>query len=138
MSLALYLDYQLFGAGTVFLFCVCTAPGALGSWSMTGVLGAMVCPTEVKLRQNCGYPGIPAKECEARGCCFESNPPAVPWCFFPHRVEEGKLCQPSARRNCGYPYISAETCNNRGCCFDDSIVGAIWCFFPRTEEENCL
>uniref|UniRef100_A0A8C3HCF6 P-type domain-containing protein n=1 Tax=Chrysemys picta bellii TaxID=8478 RepID=A0A8C3HCF6_CHRPI len=48
--------------------------------------------SEVKLRQNCGYPGIPAKECEARGCCFESNPPAVPWCFFPHLVEEGKLC----------------------------------------------
>uniref|UniRef100_A0A8D2LGX6 P-type domain-containing protein n=1 Tax=Varanus komodoensis TaxID=61221 RepID=A0A8D2LGX6_VARKO len=42
-----------------------------------------VCPTEVKQRVNCGYPGIPAHECNAKGCCFEARPPGVPWCMAP-------------------------------------------------------
>lgn len=40
-------------------------------------------------RKNCGYPGISAEVCEKKGCCFDSAPPAVPWCFFPEKVEEG-------------------------------------------------
>ncbi|XP_013915571.1 PREDICTED: uncharacterized protein LOC106543973 [Thamnophis sirtalis] len=47
-----------------------------------------VCPTDVKFRKNCGYPGIPANECAMRKCCFESKPRGVPWCFFHISVEE--------------------------------------------------
>lgn len=50
-----------------------------------------VCPTDVKARVNCGYPGIPADQCHERGCCFESHPPAVPWCFYHTLVAEGKV-----------------------------------------------
>lgn len=49
-----------------------------------------VCPAKVKVRKNCGYPGISAKDCEERGCCFESHPPAVPWCFFHVLERQGK------------------------------------------------
>lgn len=32
------LDCKLFGAGTIFLFCMCTAPSTMWYWSMTGTL----------------------------------------------------------------------------------------------------
>ncbi|CAI9608153.1 unnamed protein product [Staurois parvus] len=37
----------------------------------------------VKQRQDCGHPGISAKECYSRGCCFDSSIPEVKWCFYP-------------------------------------------------------
>uniref|UniRef100_A0A8V5FM09 Uncharacterized protein n=1 Tax=Melopsittacus undulatus TaxID=13146 RepID=A0A8V5FM09_MELUD len=45
-------------------------------------LSAKVCPADSRARINCGFPGITAKECEKKGCCFRSHPAGVPWCFY--------------------------------------------------------
>lgn len=50
-----------------------------------------VCPNDPHGRINCGYPGITAKECERKGCCFRAHPAGVPWCFYHRVVEEGKV-----------------------------------------------
>ncbi|XP_023393977.1 trefoil factor 1 isoform X1 [Pteropus vampyrus] len=39
-----------------------------------------VTPTE---RKNCGFPGITARACHEKGCCFNSATRGVPWCFYP-------------------------------------------------------
>ncbi|XP_015448571.1 trefoil factor 1 [Pteropus alecto] len=39
-----------------------------------------VTPTE---RKNCGFPGITARACHDKGCCFNSATRGVPWCFYP-------------------------------------------------------
>lgn len=41
-------------------------------------------PTE---RRNCGFPGITATQCAAKGCCFNSATRGVPWCFHPSPVD---------------------------------------------------
>ncbi|XP_055276397.1 trefoil factor 1 [Moschus berezovskii] len=48
-----------------------------------------MCQVEPHQRQNCGHPGITAKECEAKACCFDSTVRGVPWCFQPAPAEEG-------------------------------------------------
>ncbi|POI35588.1 hypothetical protein CIB84_000661 [Bambusicola thoracicus] len=50
-----------------------------------------VCPADPRIRVNCGYPGITAKECLSRRCCFRAHPAGVPWCFYHRTVEEGKI-----------------------------------------------
>lgn len=60
---------------------------------------------EVSERRDCGYPGISAKECAARKCCFSDLIPEVPWCFFPRPVQ-GKVVGASphlAPRHRGFP-----------------------------------
>lgn len=32
-------------------------------------------------RQDCGYPGISASQCQSRGCCWDSSVSNFPWCF---------------------------------------------------------
>ena len=34
-----------------------------------------------KDRVDCGYGGIPAQDCLAKGCCFDDSIPDVIWCF---------------------------------------------------------
>uniref|UniRef100_A0A8C3FLP0 P-type domain-containing protein n=1 Tax=Chrysemys picta bellii TaxID=8478 RepID=A0A8C3FLP0_CHRPI len=49
------------------------------------------CAMDVKERKNCGYSGISEKECQTKGCCFDSEYPGVPWCFHPRiKNAEGK------------------------------------------------
>ncbi|KAM9627819.1 uncharacterized protein ACIBXB_017509 [Morphnus guianensis] len=50
-----------------------------------------VCPNNPHARVNCGFPGISAKDCERKGCCFRAQPAGVPWCFYHHMVEEGNV-----------------------------------------------
>ena len=40
-------------------------------------------------RRECGWPGISERQCEQRGCCFNSNTSGVTWCF--HKAN-GKCC----------------------------------------------
>ncbi|KAM9696014.1 trefoil factor 1 [Dama dama] len=46
------------------------------------------CQVEPHQRQNCGYDGITAKDCEYKGCCFDNTVRGVPWCFHSVPVEE--------------------------------------------------
>uniref|UniRef100_A0A8D0EBV3 P-type domain-containing protein n=1 Tax=Salvator merianae TaxID=96440 RepID=A0A8D0EBV3_SALMN len=46
-----------------------------------------ICPSEVKVRKNCGFPGI-SGECQSRGCCFDSSIRGVIFCFFPANMLE--------------------------------------------------
>lgn len=49
------------------------------------------CQVEPHQRQNCGHPGITAKECKDKHCCFDNTVRGVPWCFHPAPVgEEGR------------------------------------------------
>ncbi|XP_006071601.3 trefoil factor 1 [Bubalus bubalis] len=49
------------------------------------------CQVEPHQRQNCGHPGITAKECKDKRCCFDSTVRGVPWCF--HARMEGEECE---------------------------------------------
>lgn len=48
------------------------------------------CQVEPHQRTNCGHPGITAKECKDKGCCFDSTVRGVPWCFQTAPMEEGR------------------------------------------------
>ncbi|KAI4578763.1 hypothetical protein MJT46_000131 [Ovis ammon polii x Ovis aries] len=116
------------------------------------------CQVEPHQRKNCGHPGITAKECKDKGCCFDSTVRGVPWCFQTALVEEDRpstreqyngvmcLCRVFLafahvkRVNCGFPGISGDDCFSRGCCFDSSVVGVPWCFnpLPKQESEECV
>ncbi|KAB0373847.1 hypothetical protein FD755_014103, partial [Muntiacus reevesi] len=50
--------------------------------------GQTTCQVEPHQRQNCGYSGITAKDCEEKGCCFDNTVRGVPWCFHSAPVEE--------------------------------------------------
>ncbi|CAK6442048.1 unnamed protein product [Pipistrellus nathusii] len=41
------------------------------------------CVMSPSQRNNCGYPGVTASECAAKGCCFDSTVRGYPWCFYP-------------------------------------------------------
>nr|ATV83164.1 trefoil factor 1 [Bubalus bubalis] len=47
-----------------------------------------MCQVEPHQRQNCGQPGITAKECKDKHCCFDSTVRGVPWCFYPAPVRD--------------------------------------------------
>lgn len=84
-------------------------------------------------RADCGYPGISAKICRQRYCCWDSSYLGVPWCFYgKESSEEPELnCyvgHPSKRLDCGYPGIQPNACRQRKCCWDQSIAGVPWCF----------
>ncbi|ELR47710.1 Trefoil factor 2, partial [Bos mutus] len=81
-------------------------------------------------RQNCGHPGITAKECKDKHCCFDNTVRGVPWCFHAEPVILSETCQvePHQRRNCGHPSITAKECKEKGCCFDNTVRGVPWCF----------
>lgn len=49
------------------------------------------CQVEPHQRRNCGHPGITAKECKEKGCCFDNTVRGVPWCFYTELMgEEGR------------------------------------------------
>ncbi|XP_070651432.1 trefoil factor 1 [Bos indicus] len=50
------------------------------------------CQVEPHQRQNCGHPGITAKECKDKHCCFDNTVRGVPWCFHPAPVWE-EVCE---------------------------------------------
>uniref|UniRef100_A0A8D2D0R2 Trefoil factor 3 n=1 Tax=Sciurus vulgaris TaxID=55149 RepID=A0A8D2D0R2_SCIVU len=60
------------------------APSPEGS-VLTGVFWAAAsqCVVPPKDRVDCGYPQITERDCNNRGCCFDSSTPGVPWCFKP-------------------------------------------------------
>lgn len=76
-----------------------SCPQVRGAWSNAAfflpsfLLSAVkkVCPADPRIRVNCGYPGITAKECTSRKCCFRAHPAGVPWCFYHRTVEEGNI-----------------------------------------------
>ncbi|XP_047420727.1 trefoil factor 1 [Sciurus carolinensis] len=41
------------------------------------------CEVAPSQRENCGFPGVTAEECEKKNCCFKAYPPGYPWCFHP-------------------------------------------------------
>ncbi|XP_069045835.1 trefoil factor 2-like [Lepisosteus oculatus] len=92
-----------------------------------------LCSVNPKEREECGYPGITAEECNNRGCCFSSAIPNVKWCFKPN--ESVCAVGSAERKNCGYAGISEAECISRGCCFNSSVRGVIWCFFRK--EPTC-
>jgi hypothetical protein len=65
-------------------------------------------------RTDCGYGGITASECHAKGCLFDNKIANVPWCFN--------------RTDCGYPGITASKCGGKDCLFHDKIANVPWCF----------
>nr|XP_056714214.1 trefoil factor 2-like [Euleptes europaea] len=92
-----------------------------------------------KTRVNCGFPGITPRQCRNAGCCFSSEVPGVPWCFFPAHPTYKKVCPANvrARKNCGYPGISAKTCEARGCCFESHPPAVPWCFYHVLVAQEC-
>uniref|UniRef100_UPI0012E0C49C Trefoil factor 3 n=1 Tax=Homo sapiens TaxID=9606 RepID=UPI0012E0C49C len=54
-------------------------------------LSANQCAVPAKDRVDCGYPHVTPKECNNRGCCFDSRIPGVPWCFKPLQEAESTL-----------------------------------------------
>uniref|UniRef100_G3N3Q9 Trefoil factor 1 n=2 Tax=Bos taurus TaxID=9913 RepID=G3N3Q9_BOVIN len=46
------------------------------------------CQVEPHQRRNCGHPGITAKECKEKGCCFDNTVRGVPWCFYTELMGE--------------------------------------------------
>jgi len=94
-------------------------------------------------RADCGYPGIDRQTCREKGCCWKSDVPGVPSCFYAadaamaHGLnpESEPQCDvyPSERLglDCGYPGISRDTCRQRGCCWDTSVRGVPWCFYGK-------
>ncbi|CAM4411027.1 unnamed protein product, partial [Lepidochelys olivacea] len=95
------------------------------------------CTVAPKNRVNCGPPGITAKQCGDKGCCFNSEVPGVPWCFIPLARKYKKVCpaEVKLRKNCGYPGIPARVCKARGCCFESRPPAVAWCFYPLLVEE---
>ncbi|EHB03614.1 Trefoil factor 3 [Heterocephalus glaber] len=64
---------------------------ALGSsgWADEYVgLSPNQCVVPPKDRVDCGYPGVTQKQCNNRGCCFDSSIRNVPWCFKPLQETE--------------------------------------------------
>lgn len=47
------------------------------------------CVGDPASRSDCGFPGITARQCWDRGCCFDDSVPDVPWCYAPMRPDEG-------------------------------------------------
>ncbi|VDI54745.1 Hypothetical predicted protein [Mytilus galloprovincialis] len=80
-------------------------------------------------RQECGWFGITAETCLARGCCFDSSIWGTKWCF--RKADRPCHILPNYRRECGWLGISRQTCEARGCCYDSSILIAKWCFHKR-------
>lgn len=87
-------------------------------------------------QQDCGYPGISAAQCAAKGCCFDDQS-SGPWCSYPVAVTQqeyvfaawsnatNQTCvdpsAPGPRSDCGFYGIDQNTCvNTRRCCWDPS------------------
>uniref|UniRef100_A0A8C6JBT6 Uncharacterized protein n=1 Tax=Melopsittacus undulatus TaxID=13146 RepID=A0A8C6JBT6_MELUD len=78
-------------AGCCFDSSVPGVPWCFSPKAKKGSQCLKVCPADSRARINCGFPGITAKECEKKGCCFRSHPAGVPWCFYHRMVEEGNI-----------------------------------------------
>uniref|UniRef100_A0A8C0C1E7 P-type domain-containing protein n=1 Tax=Buteo japonicus TaxID=224669 RepID=A0A8C0C1E7_9AVES len=78
-------------AGCCFSDSVAGVPWCFAPKAKKGNI-SKVCPNNPQARTNCGFPGISAATCERKGCCFRAQPAGVPWCFYPHMVEEGNRC----------------------------------------------
>uniref|UniRef100_A0A8C5XSU4 Trefoil factor 1 n=1 Tax=Microcebus murinus TaxID=30608 RepID=A0A8C5XSU4_MICMU len=57
---------------------------ALGALAQDAAETCSMLPRE---RENCGFPGVTAAQCESRGCCFDDTVRGFPWCFHPKAVE---------------------------------------------------
>jgi len=51
------------------------------AWCYFLVLSEDVCNVPPLFRKECGWSGITAERCEARGCCFDPSIPGTKWCF---------------------------------------------------------
>uniref|UniRef100_A0A8C2RYA2 P-type domain-containing protein n=2 Tax=Capra hircus TaxID=9925 RepID=A0A8C2RYA2_CAPHI len=69
------------------VICVLVLVFALAVSSLAQV-ETETCQVEPHQRKNCGHPGITAKECKDKGCCFDSTVRGVPWCFQTALLEE--------------------------------------------------
>ncbi|XP_075191055.1 trefoil factor 3-like [Anomaloglossus baeobatrachus] len=50
------------------------------------------CVMDLKMRANCGYPGISAAICHNKGCCFDNKVSGIAWCFHP--INSPQECVP--------------------------------------------
>lgn len=82
-------------------------------------------------RSDCGYFGINQQECENENCCWDSDTPDVPWCFFKKSPQVN--CDPDThRQDCGYVGIDQSGCEKQGCCWNPAQDGSDtpWCYKP--------
>jgi len=93
-----------------------------------------------KNRVNCGFSGVTEKTCLAKGCCYDSTEPGVPWCFYgvettlpPTTTKQPQpncnVGNPKKRVNCGFSGVTENTCLAKGCCYDSTVRGVPWCFY---------
>ncbi|KAM8976960.1 uncharacterized protein RCH25_036908 [Pelodytes ibericus] len=100
------------------------------------------CGVQPKSRDECGYPGINADDCQSKGCCYDDSISDSIWCYNPWQLEES-ICNPEnpkARVNCGYPGISEKDCSAKGCCFDSQVPQVPWCYQGAVQavERDCV
>ncbi|XP_076975092.1 trefoil factor 1 [Tamandua tetradactyla] len=53
---------------------------------------AETCDMHPQERRNCGWPGVKARECREKGCCFDDTVRGFPWCFHPLAVNQEEEC----------------------------------------------
>uniref|UniRef100_A0A8C5LRR3 P-type domain-containing protein n=1 Tax=Leptobrachium leishanense TaxID=445787 RepID=A0A8C5LRR3_9ANUR len=74
------------------VFCLFAIALIVGSFSSANGQAALTQAQCAVARINCGESGITQKECNAKGCCFDSHTPDADWCFY-SKHQDGK-CHP--------------------------------------------
>ena len=93
------------------------------------------CHVNPENRRDCGWKGISAAMCRARGCCYNDRWGASIHCYVPATKGPGPCdVNPEDRKECGVKGISRAQClTSPRCCFNDkySAGRAKHCYFKR-------
>mmetsp|Transcript_6120 Transcript_6120/g.8315 ORF Transcript_6120/g.8315 Transcript_6120/m.8315 type:complete len:307 (-) Transcript_6120:17-937(-) len=100
---------------------------------------AEICPVmPYSQRVDCGWWGVTPWECEAKGCCWQTdpwpNPNHVPWCYREYTSNPSCDMAHEVKTDCGFWGIGVTECESRGCCYrqdpNPNPENIPWCYFP--------
>lgn len=96
-------------------------------------------------KQDCGYMGVDANSCQARGCCWQPLSPGSgePWCYYPSQPShKPSTCSVplESKQDCGYKGVDANGCQASGCCWQPLWPGSRepWCYYPSSTSSPTL